>query len=199
MNMILVATVVGLMTVASVAGPMPEALAQSINPSPCDYVNFVETEGGCIDPSTATGPVDTSLDAQFYAALAQLAIPILHQDCESSKTLGYYNISSNEMVFCVNNLKDNPEEFELTLVHESWHVVQDCEDGLANDGYEPVTLRHGDSTDLDLMASRLERADLRTIQNSYEPEDRPYEIEARYMEHHPDLVLAGLEACLSRQ
>ncbi|MBD0335563.1 MAG: hypothetical protein ICV62_08740, partial [Cyanobacteria bacterium Co-bin13] len=48
-------------------------------------------------------------------------------------------------------------------------------------------------------ASSLEGADLRTIENHYNPEDRPHEIEARYMEHHTELVLKGLNACAIRQ
>ncbi|MBD0336951.1 MAG: hypothetical protein ICV62_15785 [Cyanobacteria bacterium Co-bin13] len=200
MNIILTATAIGLVTVMGAAGFVPAAMAQPAEASPCDGVNFVESGSGeCIDLTRLTGTREATLTAQFYTALGRLSIPVLHKDCDSEKTLGYYDLSSNEMVLCMNNLKDDYPEIEATLIHESWHVVQDCEDGLDNASYRPMSLRHGDFANLDLMASSLERADLRTIENHYNPEDRPHEIEARYMEHHPDLVLQGLNACAIRQ
>ncbi|MBD2256750.1 hypothetical protein [Pseudanabaena sp. FACHB-2040] len=200
MKIILTVTAIGLVTVMGVAGAATAATAQPSAGSRCDDVNFIETSSSeCIDLTRLTSTLEIELSTQFYTALGRLSIPVLHKDCESDKTLGYYDLSSNEMVLCMNNLQDDHVEIEATLIHESWHVVQDCEDGLDNASYRPMSLRHGDSANLDLMASSLQRADLRTIENHYNPEDRPHEIEARYMEHHPDLVLQALNACAIRQ
>lgn len=199
MRIFLTATVIGLVAVIGVAGAAPPASAQAEVITYCDGTHFMlSVMGHCADLNRLATTAEPTLAAQFHTALGRLGVPILQQECESSRTLGYYDLESNEMVLCANNLKDDHLEIELTLIHESWHVVQDCEDGLENGSYQPVTMRAGDSTDLDLMASSLQRADLRTIESHYNPEDRPYEIEARYMENHPDLVLQALNACAVR-
>ncbi|HEY9735385.1 MAG TPA: hypothetical protein V6D06_03850 [Trichocoleus sp.] len=200
MRIILAATVIGLVAVIGVAGAAPPASAQAGVVTYCDSTHLMPAGTiQCVDLNRFTATNEITLETQFYTALGRLSIPVLRQECESSRTLGYYDLESNEMVLCVNNLKDDQRETELTLIHESWHAVQDCEDGLENGSYEPVTMRGGDSSDLNLMASSLQRADLRTIENHYNPEDRPYEIEARYMENHPDLVLQALNACAVRR
>jgi hypothetical protein len=199
MKIVLTVTAVGLMTVMGGAGFVPSAAAQTAG-SQCDGINFMETESGeCVDLTRLTGTREITLTTQFYTALGRLSIPVQHRTCDSDKTLGYYDLSTNEMVLCMNNLQDDQAEIEATLIHESWHVVQDCEDGLNNASYRPMSLRHGSSANIDLMASSLQRADMRTIENHYDPEDRPHEIEARYMEKHPDLVLQGLNACAIRR
>lgn len=203
MNVALSATTVGAVAVITLASLSPSAMAQTLVASSCDLTNFMQTSSGsCVDLNHATSTGITgsttaasSLDTQFYTALERLNVSISRQSCESSRTLGYYEIDSNKMVICTNNLKDNQHEYEATLIHESWHVVQDCADGLDNGTYTPVSLANGDSASLDSMASRLDRVNLRIIQSSYEAQDQPYEIEARYMENHPDLVLQGLNTC----
>ncbi|HEY9764309.1 MAG TPA: hypothetical protein V6D07_17405 [Trichocoleus sp.] len=209
MNVALSATTVGAVAVITLASMSTSAVAQTLVASSCDYTNFMQTaSGACVNLNHTSGvsPVSstsdhatTSLDTQFYTALERLNISISRQNCESSRTLGYYEIDSNKMVMCVNNLKNNQQEYEATLIHESWHVVQDCADGLDNGTYTPVSLANGDSASLDSMASRLDRVNLRIIQSSYDAQDQPYEIEARYMENHPGLVLQGLNTCAANR
>lgn len=203
MNVALSATTVGAVAVITLASFTQSAMAQTLVASSCDSTNFMQTaSGACVElnPAGSSSAIPaTSLDTQFYTALERLDISISRQNCDSNRTLGYYEIDSNKMVICANNLKGNQHEYEATLIHESWHVVQDCADGLDNGTYTPVSLANGDSASLDSMASRLDRVNLRIIQSSYDAQDQPYEIEARYMEDHPELVLQGLITCAANR
>lgn len=140
-------------------------------------------------PSIATS---YSLKENFFRSIKKLGIPIVYETCEPGQ-LGAYHSGQNKMIICQNNIESDDKYIE-TLAHESWHVVQDCVGGLANNEIHPVST--GDPSLFQSMLNKLNHSDLSNL-TLYESEDLPYEVEAFAMEKYPDVVLKGLDMCAS--
>lgn len=135
------------------------------------------------------------LQSQFTNKLESLGVPVTHSSCEDKpNTLGYYNPASNTMVIC-ELAKSSPEEFLATLIHESWHVVQDCLGGFKNSESIAVSARYPDFLPTVISQSTLENWVITLTQ--YPDEQQVGELEARFMEDYPEAVLKSLDICES--
>lgn len=107
--------------------------------------------------------------------------------------LGSFSDRRREIRICP-EAHDNETEVFRTLVHESWHVVQNC---LANQGRvgrrrgRPIARLRPDL--LPKMLRETRRSDLRVVRNQYAPEDQLLELEARWIENYPEVVETGLQ------
>ncbi|ACK71349.1 hypothetical protein PCC7424_2945 [Gloeothece citriformis PCC 7424] len=150
---------------------------------------------------TQSEMVILSLDQQnlvneYHELLNQVKIPISYEQCEQQPGLilyGYYDRIDNLMVLCKDAIKQSHEYVE-TLVHESWHAVQDCIDGLDNSEITPFLTKDPDL--LTMMLNNLTPTEVENILHNYEKVDQAYEIEAFFLQKYPNLVLKGLNTCV---
>ena len=170
--------------------------------NPCDNFSYLYTEDGqCIDLSYMSGSVEPFIVFQFRTMLHNLGVPIYKKSClskEDSISYGYYTPGTNIMVLCTNNTGDNTPQMINTLVHESWHTVQDCLDGLNNE--ESIALIEwellkGDDRFAKEIISSLSQLDFESIRDLYPEEEKLGEAEARYMADRPNSVLQALNIC----
>jgi len=184
--------------------------AQNDRPRPCDSFNYLQTEDGkCLDLSFLSRIPAEPLENRFYQGLEKIGVKITRQSCEPEPNVnaiayGYYTADTNVMKICVNNTKGNPTQFIDTLVHESWHTIQDCAAGLENSNLIPIVDSSGAFSDLlqslgvvrlEDMVNQLSAADLEDIASLYPPEDFEFEVEARFVQNYPEKVLEGLNIC----
>ncbi|ABB57392.1 hypothetical protein PCC6311_1424 [Synechococcus elongatus PCC 6311] len=114
------------------------------------------------------------------------------QACEPG-LLGSFSDRRREIRICP-EAHDSDDEVFRTLVHESWHVVQNC---LANQGRvgtrrsRPIARLRPDLVPKMLRETR--RSDLRIVRSQYAPEDQLLELEARWLENYPEVVENGLQ------
>ncbi len=167
----------------------------------CDHVSYMITETGkCLDLSNLSGtqpPVSSSLVSRFELALQRINVPIKYSDPQcigqpNSVTFGFYQPGDNVMVICPAAL-ENKQTFEETLIHESWHTVQDCLGGLDNSKVIALSEVYPEMFKNILGATSLK--DFNDVISLYGAEQQKAELEARYMEDKPDLVLEGLNKC----
>lgn len=166
--------------------------------NPCESFSYIYTEDGrCIDLSYMNKPPEPRLVTQFMGALRAIGVPVAKKACADEEgviSYGYYDVEVNEMVLCVNNTKDNSQAMINTLVHESWHTVQDCAAGLENS--EDVAIFAGDTSEqFETVVSGLSVSDITTLLALYPEEQLVTEAEARYMENYPSQVLEALAVC----
>ncbi len=186
----------------------PAVLAQNDRPRPCDSFNYLQTEDGkCLDLSFLSRMPAEPLENRFYQGLEKIGVKITRQSCEAELNAipyGYYSADSNVMKICVNNTKGNPTQFIDTLVHESWHTIQNCEAGLGNSNLTPIVESSGAFSGLlrslgivrmEDMVAQLSAADLEDITSLYPPEDFALEVEARFIQNYPETVLEALNIC----
>ncbi|MGK7940345.1 MAG: hypothetical protein AB4062_09390 [Crocosphaera sp.] len=168
----------------------------------CDHVSYMITETGkCLDLSHFSGtqvpPVSSSLVSRFELALQRINVPIKYSDPEcvgqpNSITFGFYQSNDNVLVICPAAL-ENKQIFEETLIHESWHTVQDCLAGLDNPKVIALSEVYPEMFQNILGATSLK--DFNDVISLYDARQHKAELEARYMEDKPDLVLEGLNRC----
>ncbi|MGA1263131.1 MAG: hypothetical protein ACO331_04385, partial [Prochlorothrix sp.] len=176
--------------------------------NPCESFSYIYTEDGrCIDLSYMNKPPEPRLVTQLMGALQNIGVVVAKKSCANevggaagadgttgAVLYGYYDIQDNEMVLCVNNTKDNSQAMANTLVHESWHTVQDCAAGL--DNAESVAIFAGDTSEqFETVVSGLSVSDITTLLALYPEEQLVTEAEARYMENYPSQVLEALAVC----
>jgi hypothetical protein len=170
--------------------------------NPCDNFSYLYTvDGQCIDLSYMTGIPEPLTIFRFRTALQSLGVPVHKRYCRDDPgeiTFGYYQPQTNQMVLCTNNMENNSQEMIDTLVHESWHTVQDCLDGLGNEESISVIeweLFKGNDRIAKEIISSLSKLDFENIRDLYPEEQKLGEAEARYMEDHPNSVLEALNIC----
>lgn len=119
--------------------------------------------------------------------------------------LGYYHPGTATMTLCVHHHGYTHD----TLVHESWHVVQDCLDGQVGDGKllsmgEALNQMAATQTDKSLtrvwanhMAQGITEQELAHVKRAYPSRQVALEWEATVMEKSPDAVINALrDLCL---
>lgn len=171
----------------------------------CDQFSsyMIDENSDCIDLSYLTegaipGFENFSRDqyqllARFKTKLTSLGVPVQVKACEDEPNyLGYYNPVENEMVIC-QRATNSPEQYLETLIHESWHTVQDCIGGFKDSEVIAVSEVYPDFFSVVLSQSTLENWN--TTLNQYPDEQQVSELEARFMEDHPEAVIKGLDIC----
>jgi hypothetical protein len=162
-----------------------------------DYM--ISPNGTCINLTYFNGgrpklfPTYEQKITQFEQALARIGIPINYQKCEESGLLGMYNSASNRMIICELTQEFSQKEIYETLVHESWHTVQDCIAGLDN----PNTLALSQAVPKfrQEVLGGISLEDFATMSQAYSKEQHLTESEARFMQNKPQLVLEWLGRC----
>jgi hypothetical protein len=166
---------------------MSEASCEGLS----DYM--ISPDGTCINLTYFNGgrpklfPTYEQKITQFEQALARIGIPINYQKCDESGLLGMYNSASNRMIVCELTQEFSQKEIYETLVHESWHTVQDCIAGLDN----PNTLALSQAVPKfrQEVLGGISLEDFATMSQAYSKEQHLTESEARFMQNKPQLVL----------
>ncbi|MDJ0509461.1 MAG: hypothetical protein QNJ64_09445 [Crocosphaera sp.] len=161
---------------------------------------MITETGKCLNLDHLSGtqpPVSSSLLSRFELALQRINVPIKYSDphCVSEPNtiiFGFYRPDDNVIVLCPAAL-ENKQAFEETLIHESWHTVQDCIGGLSNSKVIALSEVHPEMFQNILGATSLK--DFNDVISLYGAEQQKAELEARYMQDKPDLVLEGLNKC----
>lgn len=172
---------------------MSEALCEGLS----DYM--ISPDGTCVNLTYFNGgrpklfPTYEQKITQFEQALARIGIPINYQKCDESGLLGMYNSASNRMIVCELTQEFSQKEIYETLVHESWHTVQDCIAGLDN----PNTLALSQTVPKfrQEVLGGISLEDFATMSQAYSKEQHLTESEARFMQNKPQLVLEWLGRC----
>jgi hypothetical protein len=172
---------------------MSEASCEGLS----DYM--ISPDGTCINLTYFNGgrpklfPTYEQKITQFEQALARIGIPINYQKCDESGLLGMYNSASNRMIVCELTQEFSQKEIYETLVHESWHTVQDCIAGLDN----PNTLALSQAVPKfrQEVLGGISLEDFATMSQAYSKEQHLTESEARFMQNKPQLVLEWLGRC----
>ena len=187
--------------------------AQERPANPCDSFNYIQTAtGDCLDLTFLTKTQPDPLDRRFYQSLENVGVKITREPCaedETTITYGLYFPDLNILQICTNNTKANEKQFLDTIVHEGWHVVQDCQAGFYGDSRNITPIIAGNSaalpllqqlgvTSINAMVRQLSPTDLVDIQTLYSPEDLEIELEARFVQNYPETVLEALKLCPSR-
>ena len=193
-------------------------LAQTSPDPTCDSFNYIQTATGeCVDLSYLTKMPVEPLDQQFYQQWAEIGVKVIRKDCSDPDspsptlsspplTYGLYYPDLNLLQLCENQTKANPKQTLDTIVHESWHIVQDCQAGFQGNSGNIIPIVSGNSpvralvqalgqTSITGMLSQLSPGDLADLQTLYAPEDLGVEIEARFLQNYPETVLEALERC----
>ncbi|MFM8294663.1 MAG: hypothetical protein ACKN9E_08970 [Microcystaceae cyanobacterium] len=174
-------------------GGVSETLCEGLS----DYM--ISANGTCVNLTYVNGgrpkllPGYEQKISQFEKALAQIGVPINYQKCEEAGLLGLYNSASNRMVICELTQEISQKEIYETLVHESWHTVQDCMDGLENTNTLALSQAYPKFRQEVLGGISLE--DFATMSQAYSKEKHLTESEARFMQNKPELVLEWLGRC----
>lgn len=194
--------------ILSATPSLAEPFAAKNSPDPCPTVSYMLLPNGqCIDLSHLSGssgssPIQNSLVAKFQYALAKIQVPLVNGNADecSSKPgavlLGFYLPKENRLVMCPAASK-NQQQYINTLTHESWHVVQDCMDGIENSSVTALSEKYPEVFTQVLAGISL--SDFQTTIALYPGEQQIGEMEARYMEDHSQTVLNGLQICASQK
>jgi hypothetical protein len=183
---------------ASVALPrlgMSESSCEGLS----DYM--ISRDGTCVNLTYFNGgrpkllPKYEQKITKFEQALARIGIPVSYEKCEEDGLGGFYIPASNRMVICELTQKISQRQIYETLVHESWHTVQDCIAGLDNPNILPLSQAVPKFRQEVLGGISL--ADFDIMEKAYAKEQRVAESEARFMENKPQLVLEWLGRCRS--
>ena len=172
---------------------MSEASCEGLS----DYM--ISPDGTCINLTYFNGgrpklfPTYEQKITQFEQALAQIGITISYQKCDESGLLGMYNSASNRMIVCELTQEFSQKEIYETLVHESWHTVQDCIAGLDNSNTLALSQTVPKFRQEVLGGISLE--DFATMAQAYSKQQHLTESEARFMQNKPQLVLEWLGRC----
>ncbi|WP_013320316.1 hypothetical protein [Gloeothece verrucosa] len=175
----------------------------------CPAVNSqgLAEDGKCLNPphqSEIETPTpmfsleQENLVHQYQEILALVKISLSDEQCEQQPGLilyGYYDRIDNLMVICKDAMK-HYQEYVETLVHESWHAVQDCIDGLDNP--DTTAFLTQDPELLTTILNGLSPAQVENILHNYEKADQAFEVEAFFLQKYPHLVLKGLNTCVSQ-
>jgi hypothetical protein len=183
---------------AVLAQPKPSASFQrSLCEGLSDYM--MAPDGRCVNLTYLNGgrpqllPGYEQKISRFEQALASISVPLVYAKCDKEGLLGFYDPRINRMTVCDLTQKFSQREIYETLVHESWHTVQDCISGLEN-----ATVLALSKTRPDFFQTVLGGISLRdffTVVKLYPKSQYMEESEARFMQDKPELVLDGLRRC----
>ena len=174
-------------------GGVSETLCEGLS----DYM--ISGNGNCINLTYVNGGRPKLLPgyerkiSQFEKALAEIGVPINYQKCEEAGLLGMYNHASNRMIICEFTQEFSQKQIYETLVHESWHTVQDCMDGLENTSR--IALSQAYPKFRQEVLGGISLKDFAIMGQAYSKEQHLTESEARFMENKPELVLEWLGRC----
>ena len=170
-----------------------EALCEGLS----DYM--ISGNGNCVNLTYVNGgrpkllPGYEQKISQFEKALAQVGVPINYQKCDEPGLLGMYNSANNRMIICEFTQEFSQKEIYETLVHESWHTVQDCMDGLEN--MNILALSQSYPKFRQEVLGGISLADFAIMGQAYSKDKHLTESEARFMQNKPELVLEWLGRC----
>jgi hypothetical protein len=166
-----------------------------------DYM--ISRDGGCVNLTYLNGgrpqffPAYEQKVTKFEQALAKLNVPVIYTKCEELKPgfvlYGFYSPVTNQMTICDETKKDSQRQIYETLVHESWHTVQDCIAGLDNPSI--LALSQAVPKFRQEVLGGISVEDFVTMDQAYSKDDRLTESEARFMQNKPQLVLEWLGRC----
>ena len=185
---------------AAVALPrlgMSETLCEGLS----DYM--ISPDGKCVDLTYFNGgrpkffPDYERKITKFEQALAKLNVPVIYTKCPEIKPgfvlYGFYSSVTNQMTICDETKKDSQRQIYETLVHESWHSVQDCIAGMNNTNI--LALSQAVPTFRQEVLGGISVEDFVTMDQAYSKDERLTESEARFMSNKPELVLEWLGRC----
>jgi hypothetical protein len=164
---------------------------------------MISPSGNCVNLTYFDGgrpkffPAYEQKITKFEQALAKLNVPVIYTKCEELKPgfvlYGFYSPVTNQMTICDETKKDSQRQVYETLVHESWHTVQDCIAGLNNPSI--LALSQAVPKFRQEVLGGISVEDFVTMDQAYSKEDRLTESEARFMQNKPQLVLEWLGRC----
>ena len=164
---------------------------------------MISPSGNCVNLTYFDGgrpkffPAYEQKITKFEQALAKLNVPVIYTKCEELKPgfvlYGFYSPVTNQMTICDETKKDSQRQIYETLVHESWHTVQDCIAGLNNPSI--LALSQAVPKFRQEVLGGISVEDFVTMDQAYSKEDRLTESEARFMQNKPQLVLEWLGRC----
>lgn len=99
--------------------------------------------------------------------------------CQDDTLAAWHNVE-NRYIFCSNALGQLPHSEKMNAIkHETIHMIQDCKAGLNNDysTYLISPIHHP------TLFRVLRQQDREFISNGYKEIDRPFEIEAYYLQN----------------
>jgi hypothetical protein len=176
---------------------MSEAFCEGLS----DYM--ISRDGNCVNLSYFNGgrpkffPDYERKITKFEQALAKLNVPVIYTKCEELKPglilYGFYSPVTNQMTICDETQKDSQRQVYETLVHESWHTVQDCIAGLDNPNI--LALSQAVPKFRQEVLGGISVEDFVTMDQAYSKDERLTESEARFMSNKPQLVLEWLGRC----
>ena len=176
---------------------MSEAFCEGLS----DYM--ISRDGNCVNLSYFNGgrpkffPDYERKITRFELALAKLNVPVIYTKCPEIEQgfvlYGFYSPVTNQMTICDETQKDSQRQIYETLVHESWHTVQDCIAGLDNPNI--LALSQAVPKFRQEVLGGISVEDFVTMDQAYSKEDRLTESEARFMQNKPQLVLEWLGRC----
>lgn len=162
-----------------------------------DYM--IAPDGRCVNLTYLNGgrplllPGYEEKISKFERALASLSIPLIYTKCDKDGLLGFYDPRINRMTVCDLTQKFSQREIYETLIHESWHTVQDCIAGLDNATVLALSKTRPDF--FQTVLGGISLADFFTVVKAYPKSQYMEESEARFMQDKPELVLDGLRRC----
>lgn len=162
---------------------------------------MIDNDGRCIDLTYVNGgrpqlfPMYESKIAQFETALVKIGVPVSYQECEEGNLLGFYVPAENRMTICKLTQEVSQRQIYETLVHESWHTVQDCMSGINNASTMSISQAYPEFRQQVLGGISL--GDFAVMGTSYDKSQHLTESEARFMQNKPELVLEWLGRCQS--
>jgi hypothetical protein len=176
---------------------MSEASCEGLS----DYM--ISPDGNCVNLTYFNGgrpkffPAYEQKITKFEQALAKLNVPVIYTKCPEIKPgfvlYGFYSPVTNQMTICDETKKDSQRQIYETLVHESWHTVQDCIAGLDNPNI--LALSQAVPKFRQEVLGGISVEDFVTMDQAYSKDERLTESEARFMENKPQLVLEWLGRC----
>jgi hypothetical protein len=176
---------------------MSETLCEGLS----DYM--ISPDGKCVDLTYFNGgrpkffPDYERKITKFEQALAKLNVPVIYTKCPEIKPgfvlYGFYSSVTNQMTICDETKKDSQRQIYETLVHESWHSVQDCIAGMNNTNI--LALSQAVPTFRQEVLGGISVEDFVTMDQAYSKDERLTESEARFMSNKPELVLEWLGRC----
>lgn len=161
-----------------------EKCRESIEPGQPGSLQFTDSERLLVD--------------RLKAALGDLNVTVREESCESRQgtTLyGSYNDQSKKLILCQGALA-NSRAYIDTLAHESWHVVQDCLDGMETNN--SIALSEKNPSFFARIQGDMPSRILDDVKKLYPAEKQMTELEARFMEKQPIEVWRALRVCADR-
>jgi len=179
----------------------PLGMSESSCEGLSDYM--ISRDGNCVNLTYLNGgrpkffPDYEQKITKFEQALAKLGVPVIYTKCEELKPgfvlYGFYSPVTNRMTICDETQKDSQRQIYETLVHESWHTVQDCIAGLDNPSI--LALSQAVPKFRQEVLGGISVEDFVTMDQAYSKDERLTESEARFMSNKPQLVLEWLGRC----